>query len=535
MKHFGSYIHHEIIRPIVKQEARDGVNKPLLHFAAHTINAVVSSLVFVAATSSCFAFDHPQTTDAEEERFVRLKKQGQEYYAAGKISEAIQYFKMAADTPHFPDFSALLGALIGVLSKAPTNPDGHIALGIYYMNLLDLRFRRDPNDAYLGEGREAEWEFKTAMSLSPNHKNSEAEALLTRLDNLRKAAQVHDSHSKWYADLKARKPFLGLLLTSRWNPPTHDGFLTTRLRTNWFSSEPVLVVESGSAGHDSSALNALRKCLQDFPYLYWGSRDFIFTSEGGSRTAEEECPGSVVIIDPLLSGKPQADEDTVARAFLERHFTMERIREYCKADTQYAYKCGVLQIQERPDVIIDGKLIGHSSEFGGPITWTCAAVAGKPVCYEVSIGFKWKIVVDPLKAPNEKDFDDFILLQRVRDALFSCLINYEVRHFSELPNEEWDSRQRSGDNAREELVRDNQGSVVAYKCALRDGRTVTAELNHDHSIVSVVVDGKPDQRWTEAYQQFLTNMQSCLGCGPIPIIPGRDVQRTKFKDDPQLK
>jgi hypothetical protein len=115
--------------------------------------------------------------------------------------------------------------------------------------------------------------------------------------------------------------------------------------------------------------------------------------------------------------------------------------------------------------------------------------------------------MDPNRPPSDQDIDDFVVMQRVRDALFSCMVKYEAVHFLALHNDEWFSRQPPPDqDMREELVCTAGGDIVAYKCKLKDGRTVTAELDAKRSIWSVMVDGKPDEVWNKAYKEADSNI-----------------------------
>jgi|ERR1700733_9618873 len=101
--------------------------------------------------------------------------------------------------------------------------------------------------------------------------------------------------------------------------------------------------------------------------------------------------------------------------------------------------------------------------------------------------------------------NEFIDMQRVRDALFSCMINRQIVNIVKQPQDEWFSRQPDAKGMCEKFIRDGHQNVVAYTCQLKSGKTVTADLNKDFSISKISIDGKPDILWQDAYSEGVSN------------------------------
>lgn len=450
----------------------------------------------------CLPSVNAETTDSEEKDFVRHYEMGQTLLKSGDLTESIRYLKRAADQPHTPspDSSCFRLTLFDVLGKAPLSPDAHIAFGLDEMNSLDLRYRRSGKEI-LGIGQLAEWEFRRAIWLSPDHKNDEAEKYLKRLFILREAAHKHNlemGHS-----FKSRETFFETLIGSRWKPPANKGFLLARLETDWNSKTPRLLVTSSSKEFDELASRVLTDCLQEYPYLPWGYRHFTFVSGDGLSGIEEGGSGRSVKLKYVLRTL-KTPPTTVKRRmedFLRQFCLDNRLQQYCKTESQFAYKR--IEASPEPDLDFGGDL-GWNKELGS-VTWRCGMLEGKAISLDISVGSRWSIYFDASKLPPKELYDDYVIQQRVRDALFSSMVYYQVVHFSTLPKDEWLSRRPPDTDMNDSLIFDNASNIVGYKCELNDGRTVTATLAHDHSIQSVLVDDQPDELWTKAYQECAAN------------------------------
>ncbi len=121
-------------------------------------------------------------------------KLGQAYQASGDLTSAIGCYSKAMTLK--PDDSDVIDSLVAgwedALKQDPTAPANHIGLG------QALQFQ--------GDFGQAEAEYKTALSFSPNHQNDLAAKLLAALPEAKKQFQV-DRHINSGVDLQTRKHY----------------------------------------------------------------------------------------------------------------------------------------------------------------------------------------------------------------------------------------------------------------------------------------------------------------------------------------
>lgn len=458
------------------------------------ISAGLTSIVFSVLTptlASGVESKHALPTPAQQNAFDEQWQNARSFFKIGDFRKAALCYKKAADIPHHPEKGGQ-SYFIHLLGKLPLDPDAHIALGLFEMNGLDERYMLPQNNYVCGDGQ-AEMEFKAAITLSPNQKNDEAEALLTRLSEMRKKASIAPRH---FGRLKE--------LLNGWNPPSHDGVFITRLQVNFLSKAPEIIVPSPSKDHDETALIQLARCVMERKDEMWspllGGRHFAYVSGPDGNFVEDQPYGSVIMGEffTMEEAKKSPEKNQLSKNYLEGLCTIERLTNYCRSDTIDAFKRGYYD--ESPRVIACGDLLPNCERLG-PVKWIGCELQGKPITYEIQIGNSWRIFVDPQKVSSDSDPTEYFSRQRVHDVLFSALIDYQYANQKTTTSTEWLSRKPATNDPTEAFIRSSSREIAAFTCKLNDGRTVIAHLDPNQMISTVTVNGQLDTLWTKACQK----------------------------------
>jgi hypothetical protein len=451
--------------------------------------------------------EHPKRpTEIQDAAFDAVRQKAAQFMKSGNYAEAIQCFKKAEIMAHSPVY-AEDSPIMAAVAKRPLDPDGHLALGIYFMHNLDGRFNIHNPITKAQWTPQADNEFLVAIELSPDHRNTEAENDLKTLAELK--AQAPAIPSEWKKRWDERFNFYTELLTQRWNPPDHKGCLIARGDVDVETGTVFLIVPSASKEFDHSVLKVMTDCFEEFPFLSWSpiSTNYAFMSKDNSKVVESN-PRSIIkgswrsyLNEPLGNAKGIADD------FIAKYTAPQSLARYCKPDTLCAFKLTPRQpIAHR---MIFG-VLKESPVPGKKATWQCEVVDGIPKLYKVWIGdiygTGWTIEFLPDQPPPIDRFDNFLDMQRVRDALFSCIVAWQIDN-TEQGVDEWFPRQPDVNNLQEKFETDDHHNVIAYKCKLKDGRIVRAALNEDLSISGISVDGKTDKLWQDAYVESPSNVE----------------------------
>lgn len=460
----------------------------------------------------------------DQAAFDRHYANAKHLYKIGKFQQSAIEYKAAVDIPHQPN-EALRQDLHDMVSKALVDPNAHLALGIYCMNKLNPKFMVDPVGVRPADD-EADVEFKTAIALSPDGDNAEAQQLLVRLAELEAQAAVHNHRIRLKPGEKRK--FIENFVQSRWKPSPSQEFRLVRIQIKQpsyaVSTRPEdcnVWLDSSFDEFDSNALNLVKNCVAEFPYLNWGHY-LTFVSGPGTQTvfagAEESAePMTEGQRDFYYGGLTDAEqqqseaEQKSAKEYLEKYCTQELLNKYCTDDTKNAMKYSLTRLP-KADLEIGGEL--DPQKLGEPsstkISWDGLIYNQYTPIYRVRVTrddhgqpASWLILFGA-KYANAHDVEEFVLKQKARDALFTALVNYEVAHFSALKKDEVAPRVPPVRNDDDKLVYENDKPAL-YTCKLKDGRLVEVKLNGDASIKTVSVNGVLDTVWTRAYTETTSN------------------------------
>jgi len=461
---------------------------------------------------------------ANQAKFTNHYEKAKKLFGKGNFKDAAIEYKAAVSIPHEP-VEALTQDLHDLVSKSLVDPNAHLALGIYCMNRLNPAFMSDPGGMRPGDD-EADVEFKTAIALSPEGVNLEAEQLLRRLAGLEAAAAVHN-HELRLKPGQSRK-FIENFVQSRWKPSPSAEFRLVRIQIKQpsysVSTRPEdckVWLDSSFDEFDQDALHLVQRCVSELPYLNWGHY-LTFVSGPGTQTvfAGAEEPAESMTEgkrDFYYGGLNDAEvqqsqaEEKVAREYLDKFFTRQLMNEYCTDDTKNAMKYSLSRLP-KADLEIGGDLQGE--KFGEPnttkISWDGLIYNRYTPIYRVRVTrddhgkpASWLILLGA-RYQNARELEEFVLKQKVRDALFTSLVNYEIAHFSSLNEDVVAPRVPPDENHDDKLIFANDKPVL-YTSRLKDGRLVEARLNGDATVKSVSVNGVLDSLWIRAYRETTAN------------------------------
>ncbi|PZM82828.1 MAG: hypothetical protein DKT66_12625 [Candidatus Melainabacteria bacterium] len=405
-------------------------------------------------------------------------------------------------------FGYLTHCVSDAVARDPYNPDGHIALGLVYQNSLEPGLSRC---GMLTDFGQSEFEYKQAITLSPNRRNDEAQRLLNALPALKKAAEAQRKGWK-SCRTRTRRSFLEeitkKLLLNRWTPSTSTHFYLTRIRvehnTQFGDLRAVVLVPSSNAEYDEAAFKALQSILDDFRLFALEHYEFQFASQNGQRWIEWMGPGSVGKLG-LLAFEHEPFERATARAReFSLRWTETRVKNYCTVETQLP---NLLQHKYPP--VGGHKFIGEDFPFQlpedlMPAYWRAGSYCNSPVRFAaLAAGGKW--ILEFANVDCRKYTDDDFAMHRISDAVFFSMRRYELAHIDDL-DEHWKVRSRSM-KPHESLTRDAGGKLIAFKSQLSDGSELTVDLDSSGNVATIRVDGKVDVAWNKAYRESALSLE----------------------------
>ncbi|HEY9713805.1 MAG TPA: hypothetical protein V6C72_10060 [Chroococcales cyanobacterium] len=460
--------------------------------------ATLTGIIAAAATARM---------NVSQARYTNDLQKGDRYLKAGDYKNAIASYRRAAENPQTGKANQLEDRLFRLLTKIPTRPEGHVLLAEYYLNRLSHEKAASPYWAIA-----AQRELKSAISFSPNQKNSEAEGLLAALRK-----RVHSFDAPIAGEYSDHNSLCEQAVLSNWTPPEGNQFRCVRIRT--FRSAPdqkrlasaEVMVESGSKEFDAAALAAVESAMNDYPLLSWHPWHFVFTAEHGSRYLDFVPTGTIVQLIPRL----KENDSSTARAMVSNYFKTEwppeRVRELIKAVPEVEYK------RDWSDYYRD-----QEREFVSFGDRACVMKDGRSLCYMVG-----PVVVDCAEVDESTNLADYAVKQLTHECLEAAVVRYQILHASIVGIEEWRARRLSTDRLKEELV--HCGSYDKYSCRLEDGRTVTARLELSHVINKISVDDSPDQMWMEAFREMQTSPERLYSPSYLqsPEVPVRNTSGQK--------
>ncbi|HIA54449.1 MAG TPA: hypothetical protein EYN91_20575 [Candidatus Melainabacteria bacterium] len=286
------------------------------------------------------------------------------------------------------------------------------------------------------------------------------------------------------------------ILFCRWQPN-----LDERFNLAWLSGEGSLKIPSISSAFNWNASNAFRSAQLDFPELDWDA-SYLFAAERDGKYVQRVGDGCVARTPNFVRGSMAIsvdDERHIAASYVKKYWTPERIKSYCKPTTDRPSFM-------RRELISAGRM--NTGKFillpeHIEVNWDAEISNGKGLFYTVwaerGKSF-WLLQNDKSDAVDQND--DTFLLRRISDAVFLSIKKFELVNADALISQLRSNRRKSN-SPEERLVRDMDQSPVGYTCILSDGKKLMASLDRNGSIVSITVNGKPDETWTSA----ITNVQ----------------------------
>ncbi len=461
------------------------------------------TIVFVAFA---FTWILPSNAEPGEQSFDELYEKAQFYYWRGLWSQSINCYKKAL-LMRKKHFGYLASRVDDVVARDPFNPDGHIARGLVYQSYLEPGLSQS---IFLTDYGQSEFEYRQAITLSPNRRNNEALKLLKALPSLKKVAEARNKEKSLHE--KTRSDFLvdiqTKLLLNHWKPCTYRHFYLTRIKVDYNVQSgdlrAVVVVPSSNPEYDEAAFNALQTILDDFRFFALEHYEFQFASQNGHKWIECVHPGNLGRTGSLASmSEPRAEVLAEARRFSTR-WTESRVKEYCTVETQLPRL-----LREKFPPVGGDKFVGGDFNFQlpdglMPAYWRAGSYWNNPVKFAAIAGNgKW--VLEYANIDRRKYTDDDFLMHRLNDAIFLSARKYELAHIDEL-GESWKSR-RPARESRGSLVRDGAGKVIAFKSQLSDGSEVTVDLDSSGNVETIRVDGKADAAWNRAYQESALSLE----------------------------
>ena len=222
--------------------------------------------------------------------------------------------------------------------------------------------------------------------------------------------------------------------------------------------------------------------------------------------------------------------------YLEKKWTIPRIKDFCRADTRRAVArdaaLRIDNIHNASEHEVAGKLHAAQQNEIGEIIWICSTekvLDGplRPSFYCVYVKKSQDTWILEMNTPRmfpweENDF----LKHRLRTTLLLCL---DAERFLKLPQHPWyvskeadiedDTIHRSLAMASlydEQLLRSD--GAVTYTCKLSDGNVLSVALDKDQSIETIQINHKPDCLWNEAYSNLQKNLATI--CRQEKMIEG---------------
>jgi hypothetical protein len=350
--------------------------------ALQIIFAVLVASVSWCQSSQAQTDSQKRPIEIEDAAFDAERQKADHFMKSGNYAEAIQCFKKAEIMAHSPVY-AEDSAIMAAVAKRPLDPDGHIALGVYFMHNLDGRFNIHNRITKAQWTPQADNEFMVAIELSPNHRNPEAENDLNILAELK--AQAPNVPIEWKKRWGERFNFYTELLTQRWQPPHHKGCLIARGDVDVETGKVSLIVPSASKEFDDSVLKVITDCFAEFPFLSWSpiSTNYAFMSTDDSKIVESNERS--ITKEHWLSyiKEPLGDAQKIADDFIAKYTAAQSLARYCKPDTLCAFK--MTPRQPFAHRLLYGDL-KESPIPGKKATWSCHVVEGVPKLCRVWIG-----------------------------------------------------------------------------------------------------------------------------------------------------
>lgn len=348
---------------------------------------------------------------------------------------------------------------------------------------------------------QADYEFKCAKYLSPHHHSVEVDKLLDELARLKKeVSAIKDTRSY-------EKGFYLVLLNKRWHPPVHEGCLITRCDYSYADGKLRLEISSGSPAFDTAAMQVLKTSVDEYPFLSWGfnNSDYAFMSEGSEwLVADNRQSITKCGFKTSISAHEKAQSEDMF-AYLKENLTAKLLNQYCQPDALHTY-----QIAYRPSapLIYFDRCNFKITDGSRPIDVDVRRLNATD--YVVQVDQKWHIDFNSNYRPTGKELNNYLSRERIRNALFSSMANWQIVHEMTASVDEWSLRQPDYNKLQEKLLEDASGKAAAYTCRLKSGKRVRAQLKEDTSIESIIVDGVVDKLWQEAYQSNGKNGPSAL-------------------------
>lgn len=472
---------------------------PIFRTCSFLVRHRTTCAAVVLSIATIVVFSVPVRAGADDLSFDALYEKAEYFRFRGLWSQSIACYKKAL-LKRSTEFGYLTHCVEAVVARDPFNPDGHIALGLAFQNSLEPHLSQS---GILTDFGQSEFEYKQAISLSPNQVNEEAAGLLNQLSKLKSAAKARNkTRNNIFPIRDAERERANTLLLSRWTPPKNPRFYLTRIKVECDSYRgdvrAVVEVPSSSPEHDEIAINACQSVLDDFRFTNWSGRHIQFASENDKKWVEFFEHGNTGTLASLMyKEEPIGNVRDVASEYITSRWSESRIKDYCRSDTQLP-RC----MQCLPPVGGRAKIVGDFAlqlpEQLRPAIWTVGVVCARPVkIVAVAARGKWRLEYGSIQ--EAKCTDDEFLMHRVNDAIFLSLRKYELAHVNELDHK-WIVRSRAK-VFQESLVRSQKNKIVAYKCRLADGAEVTVNLKDSSEIETILVNGHPDAAWNEAYKQ----------------------------------
>ncbi len=439
--------------------------------------AAFTSLLWLAPSVN--ASDKVTTKEQKQNKF----QQGCAFARIGNWKDAVDCF---LDGAIFSPERAIYWRreVQGAVKTMPQNPKAHAALGLTYR--LAKEFEQ-PGKACgkLGDYNVSSLELKQAISLTPQ--GMEGISITYLGDNI-----GYQRYKKTRP--KLRRNLLQELLFYRWCPLANGPY-----NLAWLDETGCAIIPSASPNFNETAASAFSTAISDFPEVNW-SGEFLFASEGGSKSVTRVDPGCIGQISSLMKSYGDKSFEKVQNEtlnYMKTRWTTSRVRDYCRPETSLP-PCMRLNFVNGPRGDFDSLPLSS----GLPkVSWEVGLHNGKPYHYVVKAergNCFWFLENGfPCELPAN---DDEFLRQRLSDSIFLSIKKFELANLERMITGAKSFR-RKASPSNEKILRDSNSRIVGFSCNLSNGSLLLAELNNDLSILSINVDGKRDEIWSSAIEK----------------------------------
>lgn len=193
------------------------------------------------------------------------------------------------------------------------------------------------------------------------------------------------------------------------------------------------------------------------------------------------------------------------QTYLERRWTPERIRKFCRPETRMIP--GVAGLWPgHCDLFLTGKLYPKLQNELGSVTWYLCINDGQADDYEFQID---RGGLDYWRVINRFSLDDYTDEDFKKEIIGTSLM-YPIYAYDRV---HWKNERETNDHIPKSMwsfVKNDLNEITDVKSTLASGKQFDAKIDKQLKIQTVLIDGKPDPIWHAALTEYASNLQVLL-------------------------